>query len=807
MSDTSIKSNVSFFKVIFISISLILIIFLNIKDKDFFVKADYFGKYNDAYYCKFIPAIGIFLGKQIDNSIQYDSSLLKGLDRIFINSHDIRSLADIYIGNPHRKNVALNVAAPPGRQVILGFWGYNYAQHDVNVKKIFIPLDIKEQNNSISDLTRILQFETNKNSFLKNLNVSYRVLGKTYTRMGKYFVINKNILFKNNVFYKGIAIGQAQIKPAVEVIQQVTECIVNKEGEQQAIVTYKVRNFEPIMQKIKVRGKEYIINPKVTRTITYVEHIQEGEEKFNPTNIKFSILSQFVQCINMKSSSGLAPNPKTKNLMVLRDDLSYNSDWRGTQPGFSVPYIGKPKVLCVTRIPYGFYSKPLGCKFVPLINLSMKMNSSCIDFSNWRELTIRIKNNGILLRDLKLKINVTDSNGNEIKKVEYYYKGSIYRSSLRINVSSIKALKNKDIKFKIRFTGKLPTSRGLVLKVRIDENEVIRGITNTVMPLKLCKKDAKLKQQIKGCIKANDFQFNQKIILTGDQIKNLLDSQIKIKLKYIVGDKEFNKVQLVLAKSQYLLPNKKINAEYYMHNKEVSCNLLQNITGYYSFLGGLELWIKGVAKGLTPIVDLVSWANIEFFGNNISNAIKVSVLGCSTDSHHIGNVKPVTPGKGYSFEKVQGIKDSLGKNTFNYFFDFGNLKISNLKITSTLGNKSKTTDKNFINKSIEKEPLDNSLFINSKKGVVNSIVFTFIKIIAIISDFLLKKRKLSYIIKYLYIEDILTISFILFLGIRQIISELNKKPHLFNILNIRCKFNTKFMAKSVKLLRKSGKGV
>lgn len=391
-------------KIIQIMLGFLFIVFIArlVVFNGFIVKADDFGQHNDAYYCHFIPVVGIFIDKLPNNnsSFSYDSSKVVGEYSNKINQYTIKNLANIYVGSPHRYNKALDVVAPPKTAVKFGLWGYSYAGHSINVKKVFIPLSL---NSKGQDITRIIDIVPSSNFYVKNTKVEYTISGKHYSRQEKYAVYDKKSYYQNNVFYKGKGIGSAIIKAPLQVTHSETMCRLDSNGNQYVDYVVKIKNSGQYNERYSVFGVERTITSNVTQDITSTIVINRGIKGVESIEQALDVLDYKKECASIITNNGLNPLPVTKQIMVFRDDTSYSQNWSGTQPGFSVTAGSSTYTLCVTRMPYRETFLMPSCSFPMDLDIGVE-HEGCFSTGGSSRINIVMQNKGIDVDNVKIEI-------------------------------------------------------------------------------------------------------------------------------------------------------------------------------------------------------------------------------------------------------------------------------------------------------------------------------------------------------------------------------------------------------------------
>ncbi len=447
--------------------------------KDFVVHADDFARYNDAYYCHFAPVVGMFYDKSfiehIDgNKIIFNRDAVRGLDSSYIRSYTIHDLANIYAGHVSRYNKALHVALPPGAKIDIGFWGYNYAGHDINIKKIYIPLDLVRNEQEVGDITNIVDFEYNV------LNIKYRNQGQWRNRTSKFLVVNPtHFEYATNRVYKGDLIASGVVKQNMYVTHIETECLLNKTGEQQVNVYMNLSNKASFGQRVKFNNKVYTIPARVTRRITYMKSIPTGVKYFNPPSFYVAILDSKTECSSLSHPNAFINNPLYKQTFVLRDDIGSKRDFWGIQPGLTSNKQGYTKTFCVTRIPYTIKIKPPSCQFPSGVDITMKQNS-CMILEHFNKVNVVIQNKGILLKNLKFYIKGENALLDFSHPLQGIHVNKKDNSLLEVFIDQIAALKTMSIPIEIK-----PQNKNVRISVYTNTlGGVIRSIT--IPNLKFC---------------------------------------------------------------------------------------------------------------------------------------------------------------------------------------------------------------------------------------------------------------------------------------------------------------------------------
>ena len=459
------------------------------------VHADNFGKYNDAYYCHFIPAVGLFYDESslhyVPANIRFDEYNIKGVPASYIHRYTIHDLANIYTGRVSRYNKALNVALPPGANVVIGFWGYNYAGHNINIKKVFIPLSIKQQGQVIGDLTRLVDFQ------FQYMSVIYRNLGLTLNRTGKFLkIVPGNQLYKNYMTRGGQVLIKAEIKQPIEVIHSETECDLDKAGKQVALIQLVIKNKGVYNEMLGINGQNYILGPHVIRTVTFRRGVTPGILTYIPDNIAIVVQKSRKECAALSDSNVFINNPLYKQVFVSRDDISYNNLFTGIQPGLTNNRNGSSTTFCVTRIPYVLKVNSNACNFPRAVGIRVKQDQ-CLLMGYRSKEHIILKNKGILLKNLVVEIKAhgltVDKFSQFSSNIDVISKKSNY---LKLRIRELKALKTIDIPVLLIKMDKLQPA--LDIKIT-SQDSVIRYITFKAFRVCNVKMDMGINSSV-GCL-------------------------------------------------------------------------------------------------------------------------------------------------------------------------------------------------------------------------------------------------------------------------------------------------------------------
>ena len=362
------------------------------------IHADSFGSTNDAWYCEFIPAIGVFRGDTsvVPQAVEFNASAIKGLHKSRIPTLKLQDLANIYVGTLGRyKDVASRVSVAPGMQVFLGFYGYNFAGHNVTVHKVFIPVDFPGQGwYGLLDQPPVV-----------SRSVTYINRGVAYTRTGRFLVFEPKKTFKNNTSYAGVSLGSVRIKQPIKILENSLECSMDTAGNQTVEHTVCVQNTGGFAERIRLFDSTYTLSSNAKICKTRINAVSAGSPVASASQ-KLTVLDSKTGCLSFTAPRGDYNSAVHKSVFVLRDDASFSLSWRGFQPGLTTKDNLNNKTLCITRIPYKLRLEPKTCNF-PISAQIRQESIACVSDQEHMLVTqFSVKNTGILIKNLNVRIYV-----------------------------------------------------------------------------------------------------------------------------------------------------------------------------------------------------------------------------------------------------------------------------------------------------------------------------------------------------------------------------------------------------------------
>jgi hypothetical protein len=382
--------------------------------------ADSFYPSGDSMNCEFAHSSTISIGSLPQNSdtadsIQFDSSKIKGELPGYIQSHSMLNIAELRYPNARRYlGVADRISVPPRTNIEFGFFYFNYSNHAIFTaeKRMFL-------NSPQGNLTNLLT-HTGYNAFL-----TFNLAGNILRRDG--FTVSNNStatlpvsswsnppkgsLLASNIVADPLDIQLQEVKYHFSDLK---ELVLDYAISVRNISVYQLNNIE---FKYSYNGTNHIETKNYTplETYEYKFSINIGRQYAKTISLGYFTLtnpnSQTECAVSGVPMGVISSNPNSRMTFIARNDSNSPTGWFAFQEDFAFQPEGA--AMCIERIPYKRNSLNMSVELQYDLTGNLALSSKNI--SNVKELNltcenewksrVEIRNNSMKISDLQIKLS------------------------------------------------------------------------------------------------------------------------------------------------------------------------------------------------------------------------------------------------------------------------------------------------------------------------------------------------------------------------------------------------------------------
>ncbi len=387
------------------------------------VKADnFYSSGGNVDQCEFASTLGVQYNSLGSGGISWNGGDVQGQSGNWIQSNNMRTVADVTFPDAHRfENFGHYVAVPPNTRVDVGFFVWNYSGHDVTVDGVRLFTSLTDP--SRGDITR-LGGGGNYGTFTAN---------GFGTRGGKAVMTGSPGTFANRTDYGGrIIYSFDTIQPMQYQSFSATpqwsggNLTVRYDLTLRNTSTYNLNNIRVVddLPSGATYDQTHNFSAGQTRTITYFDNMgtnYPGVINNDPARVYDP--NRHYERASDAYSGILDSNPETRPAFAMRDDSNAPSGWNAAQPSWGATGGG---MFAVELIPYNFPTAAVSLNVAPQISHEKQVRDADEDWSNGNTITPSLTDSS--LNEFDYRIQVTNNGGvtrDGVEVVDDYDQGLI----------------------------------------------------------------------------------------------------------------------------------------------------------------------------------------------------------------------------------------------------------------------------------------------------------------------------------------------------------------------------------------------
>lgn len=357
--------------------------------------------------CSFASTLGVQYNSIGGNGISWSNGDVRGESGNWIQSNNMRSVADITFPDAHRyPNLGHYVAVPPNTRVEVGFFAWNYSGHSINVDALRLFTSYSDV--SRGDITRLGAGGSYGNHCAKDFGC----------RGGKSVLTGSLGSYENRQDVGGrIAYTFDTIQPMQNVSFTASpqwsggNLTVRYDLTLRNTSSYNLSNIRvrDTLPSGAVHDQTYSFSAGQTRTITYYDNMGSNYPGIiNNDPARVYDPNRHYERASDAYSGNYDSSPETRPAFALRDDDANGSPagWNANQPSWGSAGGG---LFAVELIPYNFPTSETSLNVAPRISHEKLVRDADEDWGKENTITPSYFNEGE--NEFDYQITVTNNGG------------------------------------------------------------------------------------------------------------------------------------------------------------------------------------------------------------------------------------------------------------------------------------------------------------------------------------------------------------------------------------------------------------